>query len=164
MPLSKTTKSIFKQEDSSESDSGSEDELVKKLYEKVKRDLQLAAKPEKKKREFKSEESKSKMAEILRAGREKAKAKREAIKAQKTEIADEYLKKSKPIEIPKKQTTETSQKKEEKIEPAQPAQPVQPAQPAQPVQAQKPEPIQQPIKPQRIIMMNGTNMSKFWYN
>jgi hypothetical protein len=151
MSKSKTTKKIFKDESPSESDSSSEDEVIKKLYKQVKKtkisnDSDEEKPKPKAKRGFKSEESKAKMAEILRAGREKAKLKREENLKAKKQIADDYEESKKGVEgVSKKKTM------------ADP----------NPAMDIKPEPKAtsdtKPAAPTRILLIGNSNATKFWY-
>jgi len=153
MSKSKTAKKIFKDDSPSETDSSSDDEIIKSLYQRVKNtklDSEDEEKPkEKAKRGFKTPESKAKMAEILRAGREKAKMKREENLKAKKQIADDY-------EETKKGVEGVSKKKTAVVEPVR-------ASKSQPAPAEEKKADVKPTN-SRIVLIGHTNATKFWYS
>jgi hypothetical protein len=134
---------MFNEPESDNSD-GEDDEMIKKLYNKIKNEMNVKAEPPKKekKKRVLSEDAKTKMKSVLELGRARALEKRLANKAKKTEIAEEHEKTKK-------------QEKQEKL--------------VEPVKQEKQEKLVEPVKPvenkpSRVILMSGGNMHKFWYS
>jgi hypothetical protein len=143
---------MFNEPESDNSD-GEDDEMIKKLYKKLKNEMNIKAEPPKKekKKRVLSEDAKTKMKNVLELGRAKALEKRLANKAKKTEIAEEHEK----TKIQEKLVEPVKQEKQEKL-----------VEPVKPVESVKPVELVKPVenKPSRVILMGGANMHKFWYS
>ena len=155
MSKHKITKSIFEKDSSSE-DSSSEDEAVKKAYLKLKSELNMSSNPKPKKRTYKDEETKNRMAEILRLGREKAKMKKEELKGKRSELAKEYETKSTKVDThkPNEDKGIRSKKSMESEEPKQKADKIE--------KVEKVEKVEK--APAFKIIYTGGGNQKFWYS
>jgi hypothetical protein len=147
-----------------EDESSSDDEVVKKLYAKLKKDMTIQNTPGKSKRapkQYKDEETANRMKEVLKAGREKAYKKRMENKAAREAFKEETGKaktvsKAKPRE-PEPEPEEEPPARERKPERAERVEPVRKSDPI-PISA-PPTPSATPIR----LLMRGNN-SKFWYS
>lgn len=148
----KPTKSLFdKNEQSDESD---DDEVVNRLFEKMKAKIEKTnEKPPKPKKEYKDEETRQRVVNALAEGRKKSLEKRQRLKQEKESIKHEDIKSIEEVKEPAPKKEETTPKPTPKPETPKPAPPVQSA----------PIPVPQPVIKKEANFLLGLNR-KFWYS